>query len=568
MKWVLAVAVVLVVQVGDARGHGGEDHGSAASSGATSADAGGRRSAYGQTDSFELLLKFAPPEAGKQAGFDVFLSDYASNRPVRDARIELEFAGAQPVRTVAEATGRPGIYHALAELSAGQYPVIATVTAGEVVDLVEIKSLDFTVAPAAATGGPPHSHFPWRVVGGIGAAALLLGLLVLVLWRRRRRAASVAVMMLLASIPIAARGHGGEDHDAPSSAPRMPATVAAGAIYLAKESQFLLEVETAVAGEREVEARIETVGRVIPRSDGHAAILAPQPGRIVAVGGRVPFIGDRVTAGQPLVVIAQSLGAAETSSMRAEAVRARANLEQARARRDQAVRNLERQRSLAGVVPGKEIQQAELEVMLAERDIERAQRETALFSGAASQRLTVTAPITGVIAEAEVSLGEQVSADTKLFTIIEPSTLWVEADVFESDLGKIEQLGSAFVRVQGYPESFVAKLYRLGQLVDPSTRTAKAIFAVDNVAGKLRPGMFAEISIAAGGKASMLTIPDAALVEEGSRRFVFVHLSPEEFARREVALGGRDGDFWAVQGGLDKGERVVSKGTYQLRTAR
>ncbi len=267
-------------------------------------------------------------------------------------------------------------------------------------------------------------------------------------------------------------------------------------------------------------------------------------------------------------MIAQSLGAAETSSMRAEAIRARANLEQARARRDQAARNLERQRSLAGVVPGKEIQQAELEVVLAERDIERAQRESALFGGAGSQRLTVTAPITGVIAEAEVSLGEQVSADKKLFTIIEPSTLWVEADVFESDLGRIEQLGSAFVRVQGYAQSFVAKLFRLGQLVDPSTRTAKAIFAVDNAAGRLRPGMFAEIAIAAGGKASMLTIPDAALVEEGGRRFVFVHLSPEEFARREVALGGRDGDFWAVQGGLDEGERVVSKGTYQLRTAR
>jgi len=94
------------------------------------------------------------------------------------------------------------------------------------------------------------------------------------------------------------------------------------------------------------------------------------------------------------------------------------------------------------------------------------------------------------------------------------------------------------------------------------------ILSVDNAKGTLRPGMFAEVAVAAGQRTRAVAVPDAAVVEEGGRRFVFVHVAPEEFVRREVVLGVRDGDDWAVKAGLRAGERVVTQGTYQLRTSR
>ena len=96
----------------------------------------------------------------------------------------------------------------------------------------------------------------------------------------------------------------------------------------------------------------------------------------------------------------------------------------------------------------------------------------------------------------------------------------------------------------------------------------KAIFEVDNTSGAFRPGMFAEVAIGAAAPRVALVVHVAAVFEEGGRRFVFVHEAPDEFARREVVLGERDGDDWAVRAGLEPSERVVTQGTYQLRTAR
>ncbi len=568
MRFVRGILLLAVIAPPSAVfAHEGEDHGELAVSASAGAGAGGRRAAYGQTGAFELLIKHAPGVEGKDASLTVFLADYATNAPIEKAKIELELAAPKPVKAAAEPTGSPGIYHAAAKIPPGRYPLIATIEAGERLDLVEIKEVDLSAAPRTVTIGA-HAHVPWLLIGVI-AGAVLLAIMALIVVRKRlwRRSASTAVAVLLLGLaPLAARGHGPEEHGTPSPEPTGKA--APGAIFLAKESQFLLGIRTSVAGERDVESRLATVGQVIPRIDGHAEIYPPLPGRILPVAGKLPFLGDRVTRGQKLLVIQQTLAAAESGELQAQAIRARTAVAEARAQRDQRKRDLERLRSLAGVVAAKDIQQAELDLQLAEQALQRAGQEAALFGGGQLQQIMVTAPIDGVIAEADVAVGEQVAPEKKLFTIIDSSTLWVEAEVFESDLQRLEGAGSAAIRVEGYDTVFAGSLFRMGQVVSPATRTVKAIFAVPNPDGRLRSGMFADVAIGAGGRTRSLVVPDDAVVEEGGRRFVFVHTTPEEFVRREVVLGARDGDVWAVRSGLEKGERVVVQGTYQLRTAR
>jgi len=229
---------------------------------------------------------------------------------------------------------------------------------------------------------------------------------------------------------------------------------------------------------------------------------------------------------------------------------------------------LERRRSLEGVVAAKEIQEAQVDLEVAEQGLALAEQQVGLFGGTGLTRLTVTSPIDGTIAAADVSLGEQVTAEQSLYTVLDATTLWIEAEVFEGDVARVSAAGRADVRIEGHATTLAATVHRIGQVVDPATRTVKVVLAIDNTAGLLRPGMFAQVSVGAGAPARVLAVPDAAVIEDGGRRLVFVKLGPEAFVRREVVLGGRDGDAWAVRTGVTRGERVVVAGTYQLRTMR
>jgi cobalt-zinc-cadmium efflux system membrane fusion protein len=79
--------------------------------------------------------------------------------------------------------------------------------------------------------------------------------------------------------------------------------------------------------------------------------------------------------------------------------------------------------------------------------------------------------------------------------------------------------------------------------------------------------MFADVQIGAGQGRRTLAVPDAALVNLDGKQVVFIHTGPEEFVTREVALGSRDGAYWAVRAGVAAGDRVVVQGVHQLRSA-
>lgn len=570
LRFGVVLPLLLIARVAFA--HGGEDHGEPAPA-PPAASSEGPRTAWAMSDAFEVLLKYkAPPPETSEASVLVFVSDAATNAPIGDAKLELELSGPESAKLAAEPAGTPGVYHVVGKLTPGTYGALVTIEAGDRVDVVDIKGIDLSLAPVATPAPAAHEDFSWLPIAIGGATALVIGI-ALFAWRRRARrgvAAAASTIAILVALPLVARAHGGEDHgDQPPAPAAATPNLPPGGVYMAKESQFLLGVRTARAAERDIEARVEAVGQVIPRADGHATIAAPQPGRVAAArNSKLPFLGDRVKKGQPLFVLEQTLGAADASTVQAQALQARTAIAQARARRDQARRELERRRSLAGVVAKKEIEQAALDLELAEREVKLAEQQAALFGGGGLRRVTVTAPIDGTIAEANVSLGDQIAADKVIYTIIDSSSLWVEANVFEADIPRIEQAGSADIRVEGYAEPFRGTVFRIGQVVDPATRTVKVILAVDNPQGKLRAGTFARVAVSAGGTRRVLAIPDAAVIEEGGRRFAFVHVAPEVFVRRELVLGARDGDAWAVEAGLKGGERVVTQGTYQLRSSR
>ncbi len=569
----LAVLTLFAPAVGLA--HGGEQHGPEKPPPAVVARPG-QRVASAQTENFELVVKYPEQKAGQPVPLRVLLSEYATNRPVEGATVELELSGPENLTAKAAAAGSPGVYETTVTFPKdGTYELVASITAGDIADLLPVNGVE--IGPPRHATQARDRHAPlvptWAWVAG-AAAVLGLGIGGFVLWRRRRRpgaAPATALLLAVALLSGDARAHGGEDHgDQPKPA---AAPAPGGAITLAKESQFLLGVLTELAAERDLRDRIVALGQVMPRSDRHAELFASQPGRVLpGPSGRFPYIGERVKKGQTLAVVEASLSATDIAQLGSQRIQAEVRVAQAEAELRQAERNLKRVRSLEGVVATREIQEAEVALEVAHGAHQQAQRERELLSpagrGGGLSRFPLISPLDGVVGDTDVSPGEQVDTSRRLFVVFDPAVVWVEAKVYEADLGRVEKSADARITVEPYPgEYFTGRLFALAPQVDPATRTTKVVFEVPNPDGRLRPGMFADVQIAAGQARRALTVPDAALVNMDGKQVVFVHTGPEEFMAREVALGSRDGAYWAVRVGVSAGERVVTQGVHQLRSA-
>ncbi|WP_083968028.1 efflux RND transporter periplasmic adaptor subunit [Hyalangium minutum] len=376
-----------------------------------------------------------------------------------------------------------------------------------------------------------------------------------------------AVGVLL--VAAVAWGHGGEDHGAPPS----KQGVAGPGISIAKETQFLLEIRTERVRTRSVEARLVAPGKVIPRTDRYAQVASPVPGIVMASGSGVPLVGQKVKKGQVLATVQQSLSASEATGLSTGLIQAEAESTRAQAALEQARRDLARLESLQGVVAEKDVQQAQLAVRTAEQELNRARSAREVLSGArqgqGTTRFTLTAPIDGVLVEARATVGEQVDPSRPLFTVLDASVVWVEARVYENDVARVEAATGALVHSAAYEgQHFAARLYHVGQVVDEGTRSVRVLFELDNREGRLRPGMFVDVAIGAGGRQQALAVPEAAVIEEEGRSFVFLHTGPEQFERREVVLGVRDGEWRAVRQGVREGDRVVVRGVGTLQATR
>lgn len=375
-----------------------------------------------------------------------------------------------------------------------------------------------------------------------------------------------AVVVLVAAV---AWGHGGEEH---GSTPATPAAAGPGT-SVPKETQFLLELRTVRAQVRPLEARLVAPGKVIPRTDRYAQVASPVPGLVMASGSGLPLVGQKVRKGQVLATVQQSLSASEATGLSTGLIQAEAEASRAQAALEQARRDLARLESLKGVVAEKEVQQATLAVRTAEEELNRARAAREVLAGArqgqGTARFTLTAPIDGVLVEARATVGEQVEPSRPLFTVLDAAVVWVEARVYENDVARVEAATGALVHSQAYEgQHFPARLYHVGQVVEEGTRSVRVLFELENREGRLRPGMFVGVAIGAGGRQEALAVPEAAVVEEEGRSFVFIHTAPELFERREVVLGIRDGEWREVRRGVKPRERVVVRGVGTLQAAR
>ncbi|MGH9531846.1 MAG: efflux RND transporter periplasmic adaptor subunit, partial [Terriglobales bacterium] len=177
------------------------------------------------------------------------------------------------------------------------------------------------------------------------------------------------------------------------------------------------------------------------------------------------------------------------------------------------------------------------------------------------------APFSGVITKYDVSRGELVTREKELFTIVDTSSVWVLADVYEKDIGEVPRTGECLVSVTSYPnEQFKGKITYVSDFLDPASRTAKLRCVVANADGRLKLEMFADVLIPTTRTAPVVTVPTAALQEINGEPAVFIQRDATHFEKKSVRIGERGADRVQVLSGVSRGDKVVTAGSFHLKS--
>jgi cobalt-zinc-cadmium efflux system membrane fusion protein len=176
---------------------------------------------------------------------------------------------------------------------------------------------------------------------------------------------------------------------------------------------------------------------------------------------------------------------------------------------------------------------------------------------------TLTAPIAGVVVDRQVGPGQylQSGGGTPVFTIADPSNVWLLAYVRETDAGLVKLGQSVEVHVLAYPKrAFKARVTYVAALVDSVTHRLPVRAEIDNHDGALKPEMFANFRILTSDASESPAVPEAAVVYEGAGAHVWVVLGDGLLELRAIRAGRSNDGLLEVLDGLKPGERVVTKG--------
>ncbi|MEK7737917.1 MAG: efflux RND transporter periplasmic adaptor subunit, partial [Pseudomonadota bacterium] len=191
-------------------------------------------------------------------------------------------------------------------------------------------------------------------------------------------------------------------------------------------------------------------------------------------------------------------------------------------------------------------------------DISEEQVQALTKSGETRRTLTFRSPVSGIVTEKKALQGMRFMPGEVLYQIADLSAVWVIADVFEQDIGLVKTGAKAQVKINAYPDKlFEGRITYVYPTLKTETRTVPVRIELANPGALLKPGMYAQVELPVGGKGQVLTVPDSAVIDSGTRRIVLVQLQQGRFEPREVKLGARSNSFVEVLEGVKDGELVV-----------
>ena len=431
--------------------------------------------------------------------------------------------------------------------------------------------------------------------------------------------------LMLLTTPAAVLAHGGHGNEFQAGGEATPAQ--SDAISVDAETAKRLGIKAEKITQQRIAVGIRTTGQIETLPNQQVEVTAPISQATVVKLLVEP--GAQVKAGQPVAVVSapELIELRVTSQERL--ADAKAGVRQAQADLKLAQENLERQQQIAsaevtqartevdvaqeqydrdmdlvkaGAIPRRTMLESKArleegkaqlataasrkEVLEAEAQLKRAQAAMAaaqsrldlstttyqtrlqqLGTKADAQGLvTVTAPISGSVADREATLGQSFEdAGGKLMTIVNDNQVFATANIYEKDLERVEAGQKVNVKVPNLANrSFSGRVTTIGSVVEGETRVVPVKTALDNLAGVLKPGMFVQLEVLTEQTAqSTLAVPAAAVVEADGKQIVYVQ-NGNAYQPVEVTLGQTSGEMVEIKSGLFDGDMVVSQRANQL----
>jgi membrane fusion protein, heavy metal efflux system len=371
-----------------------------------------------------------------------------------------------------------------------------------------------------------------------------------------------------ASATVAGHQHAAMASAEPTSHGSPAATDADRTVTLSPDMVARAGIRTVAATSGATTLELRMPGVVQPHAYKEVVVTSLVSGRVTQVNAD---LGAQVAAQQPLATIySPELADAQTAFIAARAEQVAHQQLQTRTQRLTAI----------GAATRQELEEHEAERAKVDAAVEIARARLALLGipEERTQRLAgpqdvvtttaIPAPLPGVVTRRAVNVGQNIDPSMPLFTVVDLSTVWVIADLYERDFARVRVGSPATITSGSYPGMTLrGRVSYIDPQVQPETRTAKLRVEVPNQSGRLRLGMYVDAHIGEGSPRQGLFVPKSAVQIVGSETVVYVAVDGQQgrFVERPVEIGSENGDRALVVSGLQAGDAVVTDGVFFLR---
>jgi RND family efflux transporter MFP subunit len=508
------------------------------------------------SDKYELLLKYAPFGPGQAVELTLFVSDYTTNRPVKNLEISVATPD-DPAQVFEISESEPGIFKLKTIFAAAKiYALNVTLKGGLGADLIQLGGIEpgkeLSVHSEEVTSSHPLTSGAWTVLGML--LAFLAGMALTLMFARRRpkMAASALLALFFAGFPLQnlpnATAHGDEEHG--------EGNTFSAEILIPKETQFLFDVTTAKAGVDNFAPTITLFGTVTPGATGRADVQSPLAGTLRSLRVRV---GESVRVGQVLAVVEQSVDAGTSINWQSE--RNAVEAEVAAAQKD-----FDRLNNLRDIIAKRDLDEAVARLQRAKENRDLFNRLYDDGAGKNARFIPLTAPIAGRVEPFTFAPGAIVNAGETLFTLLNPAKVIVEAQLYDKDADILRAAKNFAVECSNNDHnSRSIRLLAFPNSINPTNQSHKVLFEVDNPDGDFKIGEFVNVRIFEQLTQRQLLVPNSAITEISGVPAVFVKEHAEHYTVRYLKTGADNGTATVVEKGLEEGSRFVTTGTYQLK---
>ena len=330
-----------------------------------------------------------------------------------------------------------------------------------------------------------------------------------------------------------------------------------------------LTVETTTAQRGEITQQLVVVGNLV--GDATVAVVPRAAGRLQDISVR---LGDSVSRGQRIAKIEDFELQEQVKQQEAALEVSLATIRQREADLKLAENNAERSRNLFArqLLPRQTLDdtEARYQAAVAQLDLARAQNTQSRARldelKINLQNTIIVSPVDGFVARRAADPGAFVGQNAPVVDVVDIGRVRLVANIVEKDLKSMQAGDETQVEVDAFPgEMFMGRVARVAPVLDPATRTASIEVEIPNPGYRLKPGMYARVSVKTDERKEALIVPANAVVDTGGRRGVFMAAENDTVSFRPVTVGIEDSNQIEILDGLSEGDRVVTTGAAGLR---